>query len=161
MTLAAPVARTLVAMDAGPIVVGFDGRRESEVALDRAIAEAQERGLTVSVLVVAQIPVDAVNPLDPTQVGYGAFPVMTPEGPPEIRPIIDAARDRLGAAGVEGTVTWSFGSPADEILRLAEEEDATAIVVGTHHHSALARLLGGDIAASVVKAADRDVIVAR
>jgi nucleotide-binding universal stress UspA family protein len=145
----------------GPIVVGFDGREESEKALDWAIAEAGERHVRVVVLVVAQIPLDTVNALDPSQIGFSTFPVVTPEGPLEIRPILEHARQKLADAGVEGSVTWSYGSPADEILRLADEEDASTIVVGTHHHSALARLLGGDVATSVVRAAHRDVVVAR
>jgi nucleotide-binding universal stress UspA family protein len=145
----------------GPLVVGFDGREESEKALDWAIAEATERRLRVVALVVAQIPIDTVNALDPSPVGFGTFPVVTPEGPPEIRPILEHARQKLADAGVDASVTWSYGSPADEILRLADEEDASAIVVGTHHHSAIARLLGGDVATTVVRAAHRDVVVAR
>ena len=56
---------------------------------------------------------------------------------------------------------WSLGDPASEIVRIADEVDACAIVVGTHHHSALSRFFGGDVAASVVRHAHRDVVVAR
>lgn len=144
----------------GPLLVGYDGRHESELALDRALTEAELRHVPVLILVVAQIPIDAVNPVDPTDMGVGTFHLLTADGPIEIQPILAAARRKLEASGVEGTVTWSMGTPASEILRAADENDASAIVVGTHHHSALARFLGGDVAATVVRAARHDVIVA-
>ena len=71
------------------------------------------------------------------------------------------AKRLLGESDVAGRVEWSLGSPADEIVRIAGECDAAAIVVGTHHHSALGRLFGADVAASVVRHAGRDVIVAQ
>jgi nucleotide-binding universal stress UspA family protein len=145
----------------GPLVVGYDGREESEIALDRALEEASQRHVSVLVLVVAQIPIDAVNPVDPTDMGLGTVHMMGPDGPIEIQPILAAARRKLEASGVQGKVIWAMGSPASEILRAADENDATAIVVGTHHHSAIARFLGGDVAATVVRAAHHDVIVAR
>jgi nucleotide-binding universal stress UspA family protein len=86
---------------------------------------------------------------------------MTPDGPLEIRPIVLAARRKLAAARVDGTVEWAIGDPASEIIRTADEQGASAIVVGTHHHSALARMLGADIAATVVRHAHRDVVVAQ
>jgi nucleotide-binding universal stress UspA family protein len=145
----------------GPLVVGYDGRDESEVALDLALEEAGVRQVDVLVLVVAPLPVDAVNPLDPNEIGYSTLPEMTEDGPVTVKPIVEAARRKLAASAVRGTVEWTFGSPASEILRVADERDACAIVVGTHHHSALGRLLGADVAASVVRHAHRDVVVAR
>ena len=41
--------------------------------------------------------------------------------------------------------------PADEILKLAKEENVEAIVMGTHGRSELARLLMGNVAESVVR----------
>ena len=48
-----------------------------------------------------------------------------------------------------------------EILRVADEHEAAVIVVGTHHHSALSRLFGEDVAATVTRRAHCDVVVAR
>jgi nucleotide-binding universal stress UspA family protein len=147
--------------DAGPLLVGYDGREESEVALDRALAEARRRGMRLVVLVVMGLPVDVVDPATPAGIGIGVFPEMTPDGPRDVQPIMAAARRKLASSGIEGHVEWTFGDPASEIVRVADELDAAAIVVGTHHHSALGRLLGTDIAASVVGQAHRDVVVVR
>jgi nucleotide-binding universal stress UspA family protein len=56
---------------------------------------------------------------------------------------------------------WGLGDPVSEILRVADERQAGAIVVGTHHHSALGRLFGTDTAADLVREAHCDVLVAR
>lgn len=148
---------------ATPLLVGYDGRQESEIAFDEAVTEARTRGVGLVVLVVAGLPPEVVDPVQPGGMGMGlaAFPEMTPDGPVDIQPIMVRARERLAASGVDGRVEWSIGDPASEILRVADEVDACAIVVGTHHHSALERLFGGDIAASVVRHSRRDVVVAR
>jgi len=145
----------------GPLVVGYDGRDESEKAFDEAVREAGRRGATLAIVVVAPIPAGPADPFDPAYVGVGVIQPIPPEGPVEIQPILEEARRRLEAAPVEGTVEWSLGDPAIEILRVAQERRASAIVVGTHHHSALGRLFGTDTAANLVSAADCDVLVAR
>lgn len=48
--------------------------------------------------------------------------------------------------------------PADVILKLAEKEQVAAIVIGTHGHSALASLLMGSVAESVVRRASCPVV---
>lgn len=145
----------------GPVVVGYDGRDESEIALDVAIREARTRLAGLVVIVVGSLPLAVGDPLDPYSIGAGGYLEMTPDGPLEIRPIVLAARRKLAAARVDGTVEWAIGDPASEIIRTADEQGASAIVVGTHHHSALARMLGADIAATVVRHAHRDVVVAQ
>ena len=151
-------------MDApAPLLVGYDGREESEIALAEAMSEARTRGVSLVVLVVAGLPPEVVDPVQPGGLGIGltAFPEMTPDGPVDIQPIMERARQKLAASGIDGHVEWSIGDPAFEILRVADEVDACAIVVGTHHHSALERFFGGDIAKSVERHTHRDVVVAR
>jgi nucleotide-binding universal stress UspA family protein len=145
----------------GPVVVGYDGRDESEIALDVAIREARTRQVDLVVIVVGSLPVAVGDPLDPYSIDAGVYLEMTPDGPLEIRPIVLAAQRRLAAAHVDGTVEWAIGDPAVEIVQVADEQGASAIVVGTHHHSALARFLGADVAATVVRHAHRDVVVAQ
>ncbi len=145
----------------GPIVVGYDGREESELALQRALSEAARRKLPVVVLIVGELPVDPVNPLEPGEPAFTSLMEITEDGPVTVKPIVDAARRVLAEAGVQGRVEWTLGDPASEIVRFADDCDATAIVVGTHHHSALGRLFGADIAAAVIRHAGRDVIVAQ
>ena len=145
----------------GPLVVGYDGREESERAFDEAVREAERRGTTLAVVVVAPIPVGPADPFDPAYMGVGVIQPIPDAGPVEIQPILEEARRRLESSPVEGTVEWSLGDPAIEILRVAQERRAAAIVVGTHHHSALGRLFGTDTAANITRSADCDVLVAR
>ena len=145
----------------GPLVVGYDGREESERALDDAFREAPLRGVDVAVVVVGSVPVEVFDPLAPAMYDVGAITPIPPEGPIELQPLLAEARRRLDESGIEGTVEWSLGDPAREILRVAEERDASAIVVGTHHHSALGRLFGTDVAETVAREARCEVLVAK
>jgi nucleotide-binding universal stress UspA family protein len=54
-----------------------------------------------------------------------------------------------------------MGDPAGEIVRLAADEDAEMIVLGTHGRSGLARVLMGSVAESVVRRALCPVLVYR
>ena len=144
----------------GPIVVGYDGREESERALSRAFDEARSRGVAVVAVVVANFPYEVADPLQPGLMSPGPIEPIPAEGPFEIQPLLEDARGRIAAAGVEGTVQWGLGDVVLELLRVAKEQNAAAIVVGTHHHSALGRLLGTDTAADLVRDAECEVLVA-
>jgi nucleotide-binding universal stress UspA family protein len=146
----------------GPVVVGYDGREESERALEYALEEAASREVSAIVLVVAAMPYEYVDPYGPGVPGMAA--PMTPipeEGPVEVQPLLEHARQRLAETGCPGEAVWGLGDPVSEILRIADERKAGAIVVGTHHHSALGRLLGTDTAADLMRESHCDVLVAR
>jgi nucleotide-binding universal stress UspA family protein len=51
--------------------------------------------------------------------------------------------------------------PADEIVRLAEQEDVHAIVIGTHGRSGLSRLLAGSVAEGIMRQAPCAVVTIR
>jgi len=51
--------------------------------------------------------------------------------------------------------------PADEIVKLAKEEDVHAIVIGTHGRTGLSRLLAGSVAESVMRQAPCTVVTIR
>jgi nucleotide-binding universal stress UspA family protein len=144
----------------GPLVVGYDGRPESERALEHALAEAPKRNADLVVVVVAGIPYETTDPYQLGSVDFGLSPPIPPEGPVEVQPILAEARRRLDDAGAAGTVEWALGDPVTEILRVATERDASAIVVGEHHHSRLGQLLGADTANELVRRATCDVLVA-
>jgi nucleotide-binding universal stress UspA family protein len=115
----------------------------------------------VLVLVVGAVPVEVFDPLAPAMYDVGAITPIPPDGPVELQPLLHDARRRLDAADAEGSVEWSLGDPARELVRAAEEHNASAIVVGTHHHSALGRFFGTDVAERVEREALCEVIVAR
>jgi nucleotide-binding universal stress UspA family protein len=145
---------------AGPLVVGYDGTDESVRALDLALEESALRFTPVVVVVVAAERYDWVDPYEP---GMAIVPIapIPEDGPLEVQPLLREARRRLDEAGADGDVEWGLGDPVSEIVRVADERHASAIVVGTHHHSALGRLFGADTAAAISREAHCDVIVAR
>ena len=146
----------------GPIVVGYDGDDQSEHVLDYAFEEATLRKAPVVVLIVAAIPYEWVDPYG-TGAEVAGAPVapIPPEGPPEVQAFLAHARDRIGQAGIPGEAIWGLGDPVDEIVRIADERNASAIVLGSHHHSAIGRLLGTDTAAAIVRESHCDVLIAR
>lgn len=53
------------------------------------------------------------------------------------------------------------GDPAETVLRLAADEHANLIVMGTHGHTGLTRLLVGSVAESVLRKAPCPVLTVR
>src|SRR5512143_1032313 len=53
------------------------------------------------------------------------------------------------------------GIPADEILKVAEEEDAELIIIGNNRKKGLSRLISGNIGEDVQKSSKVPVLVAR
>lgn len=145
----------------GPLLVGYDGRDASQKALEHAIDEAKARGTTIVVLVVGGLRYENVNPYDPGTIDVGLIEPVPKEGPLEIQPALNEARTTLEASGVEGSVEWSIGDPVSEILDAADRLQASAIVIGSHKHSAFGRFLGADTAEEIIKDARCDVLVAR
>jgi nucleotide-binding universal stress UspA family protein len=71
---------------------------------------------------------------------------------------VRAAR-RQGRAEVVGH--FEVGDPTTEILRFCSEHEADLLVVGTHDHQGLERLLLGSIAETLVRKARCTVLVIR
>ena len=72
----------------------------------------------------------------------------------------EIAKDIMG----EGTVPRLIvrvGSPAEEILEVAEEENVDAIVIATHGRTGLAKIVFGSVAQRVVRRAQCPVLTIR
>jgi universal stress protein A len=54
-----------------------------------------------------------------------------------------------------------MGNPADEIVQLARDEEASLIVLGTHGRTGFSRLLMGSVAEVVVRRSPCPVLVYR
>ncbi|MGE3804473.1 MAG: universal stress protein, partial [Gemmataceae bacterium] len=66
---------------------------------------------------------------------------------------------RAGSARVE--CVWRDGSPGEEIVALAREEEVDLIVMGTHGRGGLSRMLMGSVASDVLAEAPCGVLTYR
>jgi nucleotide-binding universal stress UspA family protein len=141
------------------IVVGYDDEDAAKRALDRALEETKASGGRIAVVAVLELPLD---PSGPRNFGTlddgprGSVPLAVPE---ELEPVLAHARERVAAAGVHADFLWAAGDPANVIVDVARERKASLVVVGSHHHGFLAKLVGSDVAAEVKRRAGADVVV--
>jgi len=143
------------------ILLGFDGSDGSGRALERAIELAHEAHGRVTVLSVANLPVDPDLPrnfgtLDDFSADEGD--ALSP--PPEVAAHLREAGERLASAGLEANLMWRAGDPARSIVDAAKEIRAQAIVLGEHHHGLLGNVFGADVDAEVQRQAGCEVILA-
>jgi nucleotide-binding universal stress UspA family protein len=141
------------------IVVGYDGEEPANRALDRAIDEAQRSEGRLVVVAVLEMPLNPEGPQNFGTLDDSPARMIPLVEPPELRPVFDVARERVEAAGVKADYSWAAGSPADAIVGAANDEKADLVVIGSHHHGLLSRLLGEDVAAQVKRSAGCDVVV--
>ena len=141
--------------------MGFDGTEGGRRALDRAIAESRDSHAHITVLSVANVPLDPEAPryfgtLDDISDREGA--ALAP--PPDVVAHLTEARDRLEAAGVDADLTWAAGEPAHTIVETARTIGAALIVLGEHHHGFLGNVFGADVDAAVQREAGCEVVLA-
>ena len=87
----------------------------------------------------------------PVSYATGEMVVIHPDVPnPELRRMLEKI---VPTGGVPHEHCLVMGVPADEIVRLAEEQRADLIVVGTHGRRGLSRLLTGSVAETPVSCA--------
>ena len=143
------------------ILVGYDGSDGGKRALERAIAAAHESHGRVTVLSVANAPLDLDVPRN-----FGTLDdISADEGkalppPPEVVAHLTEASERLASAGLEANLIWKVGDPGRAIVESAKEIRAQVIILGEHHHGLLGNLFGADVDAEVQREAGCEVILA-
>ncbi|CAJ9524541.1 universal stress protein [Burkholderia pseudomallei] len=142
------------------IFAALDGSRSASVALDEGIKIAETFGATVTAVCVVEhkprlVDVDTAY-VEPQDDDGSATDIAT-------RVLADA-KARLAQHRVEGLVRAidSYGEDIAEVLmRTAAECDADLIVMGTRGRHGLRRLLLGSVAESLLRIADRPVLLRR
>jgi nucleotide-binding universal stress UspA family protein len=141
--------------------VGYDGSDGGRRALERAIAEADDSRGRITVLSVADMPLDLDVPRNfGTPDDISAEEDRPLQTPPDVVAHLTEARERLASAGLEANLTWTAGNPGRAIVETAKEIRAHVIVLGEHHHGLLGNLFGADVDAEVQREAGCDVILA-
>ena len=155
------------------ILVGYDGSDAAERALRRAaeIAEAfSARLVIVSVGASAYVPAleptaEFVAPAIASPVAPGGTvplpgPAPVPPEPEKLtRRQIERARMSLAGRKVETEYVVELGDPAERLLDVADQRDADLVVVGSHEHGFLERLLGRPVDETVARRSQRDVLL--
>jgi len=143
------------------IVVGYDGSRPAERALERAAELALAFGARV---VIADVIAPATLTAAPG--AFGLVPYY-PESPDDAVRIDDTIwrqhRERigalLGASGIRYDFAGVIGQPAKEIVDVADKEWADLIVLGTRQAGLLERILDPSVSADVSRHAHCDVLI--
>ena len=126
------------------VLVGYVPTPEGDAAFSAALQEALRRS---EPLVVLNSP-------------PGGAPVSVAVAPE------NAVRRMTERAEADGVVldlrqTAHSGDAADEVLRVAQEVDASVIVIGLRKRSAVGKLLMGSVAQRILLDADRPVLAVK
>lgn len=135
------------------VVCGIDWSEESGAAVNVAAGLSRRLGAT---LVLAHVVEE--RPTFP----YGSEPELNRSrhhAHEEAMLKFDGLERRLG--GVDFDPRVLYGEPADALAGLAEEEDATLLVVGSRGRRALKAALFGSVSSALSRASDRPVVVVR
>ncbi|RQR34183.1 MULTISPECIES: universal stress protein [unclassified Burkholderia] len=142
------------------IFAALDGSRSARLALDEAISLARDSGsLIIAVCVVS----DAPRPVD---VDSGYIDQRDRAGLDADQAAIavsdaETAFRLSGVRGIAQTIDAGGEDVSDVLARAAAECDADLIVMGTHGRRGVRRALLGSVAESLVRIANRPVLVVR
>jgi len=131
------------------IVVGYDGSDGAKVALDEAVGLAKQ--LSGKVLVTYAFG-------GPKQ--YSGAPLTPRKTLQEMgAKALDEAMARLGQSGVAAEPILVDDNAYQGLMSVADQHDATMIVVGTHGESLISAVLLGSTAYRLVHTSTKPVLV--
>ena len=144
------------------ILVTTDFSEAGDHAIAHAFRMAADHGAHVVLCHVLE-PIVAPNPL---YAQYYPGELLTPEIRERAeRDAEQALHDRVPPdaplATVSHTATVGHGTPAEEIMRIAEQQQADLIVIATHGHTGLKHLFLGSVAERVIRHVHCPVLVVR
>jgi universal stress protein A len=131
------------------IVFATDFSPASQAALAYAASLARDSD---ALLLIAQVE-DSMTPYGS---GDQVYYALREQPNPEVRRMLEAIVPP--GKGVRYEHRLVLGAAADEIVRLADEEGADLIVIGTHGRTGVTRVLMGSVAEAVVRRAKCPVL---
>jgi|UniRef100_A0A7C3V7S1 nucleotide-binding universal stress UspA family protein len=134
------------------LLVAYDGSRQSEKAFEFALDMAAKYSAKILVLAVAR------PPEPPVQVEMKA---VLENAAQYYQEHFRRLSEHTATAGVEALFEVKVGHPAEQIVHLAKEEQADAIVMGHRSETLLQRWLLGSVAKRVLSYAHCTVIIVR
>jgi len=133
------------------ILLPTDFSSASDAALPHATALARQNGARLLIVHVEEPPL---------AYGGGELYYGLPE--PSSERILKMLEDvKPSDPSVPYTHRLTMGDPAGEVVRIAEDEGAEMIIIGTHGRTGMTRLLMGSVAEAIVRRAPCPVLVYR
>ena len=134
------------------ILVPIDGSENSEKGLRYACELASKVGATITVLHIVTIPYTGES---------AVFHIEPLEDAGKM--ILERAKKLLKekCAGAHFVLKEGSGNPGHEIVKFAEEENISLIVMSAKGHSALAHLLLGSVSDMVSKHAPCSILIVK
>ncbi|MCZ7384428.1 MAG: universal stress protein [Candidatus Methanoperedens sp.] len=137
------------------ILIATDGSEYTKNAVDYGIDLAKNTGAKIHAVYVVDTAAFASIPMDAAwESMYG---LLRQEGDEATKYVADKAE----ALGLEVDRNTIEGHPADEIIKYAEKNSMSIIVLGTLGKSGLDRFLLGSVAEKVVRNSKIPVLVVR
>lgn len=133
------------------IVFATDGSRHSANATESAIAFAKSYGGELSVVSVVDIPSEF----------HAEAPQVVEQMVKKAKEYVDKVKKQAEAAGVSCETYVGEAEAYEAITKLAKEQDASMIVVGSHGRTGLRRLLMGSVTEKVIGYAPCPVLVVK
>jgi nucleotide-binding universal stress UspA family protein len=143
-----------------PIVLGYDGSACAAAALDEAVTLAHDEVHGEIVLVYCHEPPPGLAcALDPNCDAAKAMRDYEQDVEEEVRPVLDAAKARIDAAGVDSEVLMVWDEPASALPRIAMSRHSHVIVVGSHGEGPLNGALRHSTCYEILHHSDVPVLV--
>lgn len=140
-------------MSSGPVIVCLDGSRYGETGLGYALPIARVRGAPLLLVEVLELsPRAHPGPVDTVGVEMARA---------EASHYLKGIAARLWDRGIDVRTETAEGRPADQILRIADREEADLIVLGSHGTREATHFRLGSTAHQVVSHARQSLLVAR
>jgi nucleotide-binding universal stress UspA family protein len=136
------------------IVVGTDGSKDAELAIERAAEIAKGTGARVDLVTVLHDPTFHEPIASSARMGDVDIGDVA-EG------VLARGARRLEETGLEVETHTRQGDPARALIEIADELDADLIVVGARGRTSLERFLLGSVSNKLSHYAGRSVMVVR
>jgi nucleotide-binding universal stress UspA family protein len=138
------------------ILVPLDGSSLAEIALNEALALAELPGSTVVLLHVVPPIEDVISDGETITIDQ-QFDFKEARA----REYLRAVSQRPEWRKVKSEIVVETGKPAQLILDFARKNNIDRIVMATHGRTGVSRWIYGSVAAKVLEAADRTVVLVR
>ncbi len=143
-----------------PIVLGYDGSECSVAALDEALLLARDE-LDAAIVVVYchEPPPGLACALDPSCDAARVLQEYEDDIARDVRPLLDAAEERIREAGVDSEVVMVWDQPATALPRIAMSRHSHVIVVGSHGEGPLSAAIRHSTCYELLHRSDVPVLV--